>query len=720
MGKPLTWSGKPVTISWSGIETFNDCRRKWAYGYIERKRYSKTATEIGSKVHDLAEAYLKGELTWDPASEDPPNEHLRYWRILEPGLLYAPTPEEVDKDGWGVETWLESIRCGPLDLVGKVDIHKKPVVTDWKTTSSKDFDWSKTPEQLAHHGQPLLYAYGLHHTDPPATLDFQHINMVTKGKPDAMEVWAYDVPWERCVEEFEKAKLIAVEMHAVADGYHDADKVPSNQAACSKFGGCPHAEYCSASPLNRDLVDITPNLQGITVQNTQTAKTKAAELREKFGIKSTTSPVTPKPRAERAEPTKEDKVAKVTALFEQMLDQQGFVPVPVAEILASSEGIYVSDVTIPLQLRNDDGKFVVKEDPPVTASFGIEVSPGTTVKELMAHLEELDWDDVPSLADTISSNELQISYGLLVPRGWSGTVTEAYITFRPDTVEASKAEVIEEVEAAAEPEAKPVPTEPAVTPAVPRVAAEEKDKPAPKPQPTVNGNTEDNVRAAGMLIQALESSGGSLSKPAAAGIVRSAIPGLQRIRTGRWDAVLAQSAGRVFMRGSKVLLVEANPSAPEVITSDHRGEPWPEPDDTMGDPEACAEPRVTPNMQAIKEAGDELANTPAIVQEVSVTFRGPELFVNCMPVNEEAVTFSHWVFGFERMVSKALDGAHPFTLPYNDGAKAVLALVVNALDQGPGALPPVMSMDTSHWLASHVLPLIERMGGSVRIVKAVR
>lgn len=720
MTSPLTWTGKPVTISWSGIETWRDCQRKWAYGYIERKRTPNAATETGSKVHDLAEMYLKGTLPWDPATEEVPDEWLRYWRILEPGLLYAPTPEEVAAAGWGVETWIDQVQCGPLTLVGKVDIHHDPTtkIVDWKTTGDKDYRWSKTPKELAEHGQPLLYAYGIHHEDPPSALHFQHINMVTKGKPQAMEVWAYDVPWERAVEEFEKAKLIAQEMYDVAKDYSTADTVPANEGACRKFGGCSHAQYCRASPINRNLVDKTPITKGVTVQNTVNASDRIAALRAKLGIKGKASPITPTPAPPepKAEPTKEDKVAKVAALYQKMVDDQGYVNEAVAKILADSEGLYVSDIIGVVGLTNQGGKFMPK--PPATKKTPGEVLPGTEAKKLLPLAEEYEC----TVQDILDASDAKIMYGIVVPKDWEGTVTDMYQTFLPDTVEAAKAAIIDEVDPPAKESKDPEPE--VLEPPKPRVAAEELVTQAAAPTTSVTVD-EGNLEAALLVIQAIESNGGKpLPKPVAAGVVRQAIPSLKRIRSQRWDAIMLASEGTLYFQGKKVALAgapisEAKAEAVKEVLTDARTLPeriLPVPEELVIEPEALAK---------LTQAGDELASEAQVATpDASVSFRGPEVFVNCQPSGEVFREFSSWVATYERKAThdnKGNEWAHPQLMPYNDGLKAVLGWVLRDLDNlGPKALPPILVVDTSHWLAAAVLPLIERLGGSVRVIKAVR
>jgi len=76
--------GKELRISASSTETYLDCKRKWAYGYYWRvPRVTSPAAEVGNKVHDVLEHWLK-------TGEKPEDPNNRYWRIAEPGLQFLP------------------------------------------------------------------------------------------------------------------------------------------------------------------------------------------------------------------------------------------------------------------------------------------------------------------------------------------------------------------------------------------------------------------------------------------------------------------------------------------------------------------------------------------------------------------------------------------------------------------------------------------------------
>ena len=492
------------------------------------------------------------------------------------------------------------------------------------------------------------------------------------------------------------------------------------------------------------------------MQNTVNASDRIAALRAKLGIKGTASPITPTPTPSepKAEPTKEDKVAKVAALYQKMVDDQGYVNEAVAKILADSEGLYVSDIIGVVGLTNQGGKFMPKTTTAVpNIAYGIEA------KKLLPLAEENEC----TVADILTASGAKIMYGIVVPKDWEGTVTEMYQTFLPDTVEAVKAAIIDEVDPPAKEAKAPEPE--VLAPAKPRVAAEELASPR---LPAVDEPDEGNLEAALLVIQAIESNGGKpLPKPVAAGVVRQAIPSLKRIRSQRWDAIMLASEGTLYFQGQKVALAasllvpERAEAIKEVLTGDDLPELiLPDPEeawqfgvealakltsagDELASEAQVATPYVSSNtsrngawpylvprfgveaLAKLTSAGDELASEAQVATpDASVSFRGPEVFVNCQPSGEVFQQFLYWVATYERKAThdtKGNEWAHPQLMPYNDGLKAVLGWVLRDLDNlGPKALPPIMVVDTSHWLAAAVLPLIERLGGSVRVIKAVR
>lgn len=737
---PLNWKGKPVTISSSGIDTFLACQRKWWYGYIERKRSETEATRIGGIVHDLAECYLNGDLDFDPWDEDVeiPNKHKRYWRILEPGTAFAPTPKQIKDEGWRVETWLE-FPCGPIKYVGKVDIHlddpkdlSNPIISDWKTSGRKDYHYAKTPDQLAELGQPLVYAYALYHDAPPNFIDFQHINMVSKGKADAMEVWAYNVPWATVVAHWNEVVLpTANAMYEVAKTCTVAKEVDTNEDACYDYAGCSHAEYCSASPINRHVITTDPKIEGAKLMaNSSKTKDRLAKLRAKAGIGKAkkAAAITPAVDDKPAQPDT-PPIDKVVKLWRELLDNLGFVPEGAGILLAESEGVMPFEVLKVLNLRKDGAMFVPK--PPAAPEPMPEIpvfEAGITLKALEA---ALDADDV-TVSNVLEVSKLKVMFGMCVDADFDGNVTAMYQRYMPDTETAAIAEAIEEV--APDVETEEVEEVEEVEEDAPRVAID--DPPIEEPEAPKLEVTDINVRIAEALIAYMvEMSTNSISKGKATPIIRGQDETIKRVRGPRWDAILLASEGKLSLDGTTLRRVptlgEGQATVGFEITQDDIDEATTPELLEMGK-EAALEELIEilaegtnaelAEVQAQDEVHEEAARAlKAELDDATEFFGGrkvqvPEVLINCIPMGGDYVTFNQWIARYE-LETEAV--TQSFALTGDRPARVLHSLYDDLKARGPKALPDVMVVLGNHDLLDKVLPLFERLGDNVRIIRGV-
>jgi hypothetical protein len=514
--------GSDLNISASAIETFSDCQRKWYLGYVERIRGPKSpAAERGDKIHDLAERYLKGEV--DPEALE--GEDNRYFRYLEPGLEYAPTPDQVATDGWGVEDWV-SEPAGPLNFVGKVDFYNLdtpdgPVICDWKTTGNTQWRWSKTPRQLAGFLQPHVYAYALLKDNPPETVSFQHVNLQSKGQPDAMEVWAKGVPWSDVEETWQEVLDISNQMATVAKANKTAETVTPNKKACRKYGGCEHADICSASPKNQ----VTPNIPNYTPKSTtmndKETRDRMTALRNSLGISAAPAEVTPTPRTPT--PPKGSEAPPTAASLDtvldnvrRVLDSQGRIPVNVLPFLASGQE---SEVIEALGLVKEDNAYTIPAAPEPPPEFD---EWGTPAGKWLATGNPLP----PNAA---------VMAGLIVPATFvaaGGTVTDAVARWGTDTQKLA-ARAIEELETPAPVEETPVPVEETPAP-VEETPAPVEETPAPEPAPktAVDFTTR---KAARLILEALRDKD-SVDRGEASDIIRNNTD-WKRVSKVRWHAV---------------------------------------------------------------------------------------------------------------------------------------------------------------------------------------
>ena len=357
----LNAKGKPIRISASSTETYLDCKRKWAYGYYWRlDRPSSPEAQVGSEVHDVLEAYL----STGKKPEDPNN---RYWRIAEPGLKFLP---EVGEDGvlgnWKIEEWVKC-QCGPLPFVGKVDLYNledfdRIQIDDHKTTKDGSWRWAKTPSQLAKLIQPHAYAWcvvQVHGLTAPEAVDFRHINYCTRGVPQAMEVRATDVPWSDVEETWKKLEVIAAEMADLATTITEPEEVEATVTSCKKYGGCPYADVCAASPINRDKPK-----HSVVIGDSKMSERLAA-LRAQLGLggaeKPETKPEKPQPKKEVKDPQGDpnalaDKLVKA-------IEKGNPIPISAAEAMAKSADVHLYEALAIANLKNSGGFLTAKGSP---------------------------------------------------------------------------------------------------------------------------------------------------------------------------------------------------------------------------------------------------------------------------------------------------------------------------------------------------------------------
>ena len=727
MSEPLlTHKGTPFRVSISCLDTFTDCPRKGWYGYVERRRGPGTeATIVGSKIHDVAEKYLKGEEV---------DHTSRYFRCLEPGLIYAPTPEAVISEGWGVEDWVKGT-CGNLPFTGKVDIYNKAqaIVSDWKTKKDTSWAFALTPDKLAEAGQPHAYAYNIFKEDPPSTVDFQHIYVTRRGKPAAMEVWAYNVPWTHIEEKWQELEAQSRQVEAIARNNEVAESVTANVAVCRKYGGCEHAEYCAASPQNRaaKAAAKVTNSQEATMSQKSGTSSRLAALRAKLGAaKSPSAPITPTPPVARTlepaapSPRSEQKAfAEALDQMTSMLDEMPEVPVRVARMLMTSLGADLNEVAAELGLVLKDGKYSLRRGPPPTSKV---LPPEAPVDEAPApkkgpdpgtSVREAEEAGFPS--GSFASFGLKVLGGLLVPQFYAGTVTQAYQEFRPGTPEAQAAKAIDKVDP---PEVAPLETE---------------------EEPTPSASSSD-LDAAGALLAALHSAGRPIPKTKASLIVREAIPGVQRIRAERWEAIFSASGNRLEWAGTKLALSEdaLTQTAVEVPAPALEAEVLAEKVEEVMAPISAATNVVGPGRaEVLAKLGiiADLETENEHLEKENERVQGeyddlllkalahhegnrPTVYIDCLPMGQlNPVDFAVWVGDLEDQVANEMGLMHPGVADFAKGLNNVLGKVMALLHaDGPAALPEGMYISSQHPMASRVVPLLKRLGEAVHVVRGVK
>mgnify|MGYP003640294461 CR=1 FL=1 len=727
--------GGDLNISASAIETFDRCRRKWYFGYVERIRDDKNPAAMrGDRIHDLAERYLKGEV--DPL--DLQGEDVRWWRYLEPGLEFAPTPADVVEHGWGVEDWVKE-PCGPLNFVGKVDFYNLADLTinDWKTTGNVGWRYSKKPKALAHHIQPHVYAYALFKDNPVAHANgvrFQHVNMQSRGVPNAMEVWArYEdddgnthnsIPWQVILDTWQEVISTSEAMADVATNNPEAETVEGNTKACRDFGGCPHAAICTLSPMNRVTPNIPDMSDKVTTKNTDAAKDKMAALRLKLGMKALGTPaaITPPPK-EEALP---EEVVSLTPTeqVKVVLDKTGAVPHAVLVALAGDEAPQVAK-TLGLEKSGSNWAPALPLaeapfDPEAHAAAARAASNYTTTAFSDWGQRQRDYEAETGLTRPPGS---KVMAGIIVPINFEGTAAEAVATYSQHEGQRKAAEVLEAND----------PTPPL---AMRRLDA------AANAIETVTGKSPkdlDKSKAAQALIRSLKGDAPILDKDDA-GTLYKEVTTWRRVGNKRHGEVAA--AANAWLEGQAMALrIEFDASLGRYFAGDVDGDSADHilATDTQAEHARVARAKVEALAAPSHELGTEgdrdddtpRGHTDADLAEArgegydagyrvastKATYSLPTIYVDCFPLGEEYTTFSEWIAEAEALVAEDHNVPYYSLIPYNKGVALVAAKAKHAVSEGH--LPPAMYVDSRHAIASLFIAIVAATEG-VLVIKSAR
>jgi hypothetical protein len=649
MSKVKNKKGGSLNLSASAVSAWEDCPRKWGFSYIERIETPKSESLAnGIAVHDIAEEYL--------LSGTPPDDHEtnRWWRILEPGLEFLPSPVVKGKGmvGWQVETWLTDQMCGPLDVKGKVDFWRIEdeglFVCDWKTTKDSTWRWSKTPDQLADLTQPLLYAHCLaaEHGRPPR-LDFQHINMCVKGEPASMEVWARDVSWDAVDERWGKLVETAEDMASYANMKDiSALDLPPNIKSCKKYGGCPHAHYCPASHINRHK-PLTPAQQQKLVQesnytpdNRSTPMADLSALRASLGLNRKTNNYSK--AIEKPTPKEEASPAQAAAEVAEALRPAIDLGIPEAQLLKACEakGVPAPVIVAGLKLAK------------VTTAIG----PVYMSQDAAADLTNGDYENTTEAMDNLSES-LQ----------------------------------------------EPAP--------VPELVSLGKD--APAAEAVVDMMLSNNETREEVLKHA----------------AKDAL-GIRRLGSKRWSRIfdkakefLANNYALSDTLDKEVATKRAElPPVSEVKTEDAKRE------EVMLGPKLPLAPsqeedNYIPAKQLEPQAKQvtEVLEPERTLESIGMkAVRRIEVFIDCTPSGEGTSSLTQVLAPHMEQVEKDHGVAHYSNVAYNEGTKLVVGLFKMQLqEQGPDGLPPTITVDSRHPLASSVIEVLER-ASFTRIIRGSR
>ena len=243
-------------------DNYLTCERKFGWQYIAKlPRVEHASAALGSRCHDMLEAYLKGT---------PPDFGVvvngnRIAEIIAPGLHYLPAPKTPGLEVEGYFRWRSP--AGHL-FIGYKDVRVAAHVAgsgiarviDHKTTSG--LQWAKTPEDLRGDPQAVIYAADEFARDSfLEAVDLEWIYYQTRGanrsKRTHLRVLRDDGDFSRAVESIDLVATDIARHNTITASLSTAEKhayvltMRPNARACEKFGGCAFVSHCNLSPGER-------------------------------------------------------------------------------------------------------------------------------------------------------------------------------------------------------------------------------------------------------------------------------------------------------------------------------------------------------------------------------------------------------------------------------------------------------------------------------------
>ncbi|MGA1752129.1 MAG: RecB family exonuclease [Pontimonas sp.] len=279
-------------VSASQISTFRECPRKWYFDKVVKlPRTSTSATELGSRVHAVLEAYLRGEVESIDTSDE-------VGQIAASGLEYLPPVSSVLE----IERSLEgdmALDDAPVPVQGYVDVidAQNNEILDHKTTSSQRY--IKTQKELRDNVQMIMYATAYLRRFPQEShVTLTHIYYGTKKR------WSkkvsVKVSREHVEAQWTAIKETITQMIEVsrADNAGDA---PTCYEACDNYGGCPYRGQCFRAPSYLPHTDTENTPTQPTQETTNMSNMSRDERLRALGGTPTQTPPQPQPQSYNAQ-----------------------------------------------------------------------------------------------------------------------------------------------------------------------------------------------------------------------------------------------------------------------------------------------------------------------------------------------------------------------------------------------------------------------------------
>lgn len=222
-------------LSATEIETFETCRRKWAYQYLDGiKQPQSKAAEFGLQVHEFLRNYLTGSSV---------NHHTKEGRVASAGLPYLPkrlSEKNVERQIFFTKrgAWFH----GFIDFFEQVG-SQTWLIGDHKTCSA--LTRALSAEKLKKDRQANIYAQWAFTEKAAETVKLQWVYYRSTSSPRAMSVEA-EITKKEGEENFFPIADIADQILTIVRDKAPSSTQPKNLNACFKYGRCPYYAHCKS------------------------------------------------------------------------------------------------------------------------------------------------------------------------------------------------------------------------------------------------------------------------------------------------------------------------------------------------------------------------------------------------------------------------------------------------------------------------------------------
>jgi len=231
----------PWPNSVSEIDTFNLCQRKWGFRWIDKIKRQNRFAERGTKMHDIAEAYL--------VLGEQPDTSERYGLLFSKGIKFLPPARLPTLE---VERKFEYISESGIWYIGAQDYvwpeNEFGLVQIGDHKSLTKFKWALNEESLRNNTQAGLYTeVQLARFERTHVMLKWHYYQDTK-KPSARTMTTAltrDQAAATVRRMDETAHAIARHRRTLSQG--DAKQLPGNVHACEMYRGCSYRDICPLS-----------------------------------------------------------------------------------------------------------------------------------------------------------------------------------------------------------------------------------------------------------------------------------------------------------------------------------------------------------------------------------------------------------------------------------------------------------------------------------------